>query len=60
MIGDTVLNAELAEPAIRKIYLNLSANPPLGADRKNITDKQHPDHQCRINRRPARVRVIRS
>src|SRR6185312_9097578 len=59
VIGNLVFDTELAEPAIGKVNLNLSANPSLGADRKHIADQQHPDHQHRINRRPTSVRVIR-
>jgi hypothetical protein len=53
MIRDRILATELAEPAIGKVYLNLSAKPSLGADRKYLADKQHPDHQHRVNRGPA-------
>src|SRR5438067_7943303 len=33
MIWDTVLNAELAEPAIREVHLNFATDQPLRADR---------------------------
>jgi hypothetical protein len=36
VIGNIVFDTELAEPAIGKVYLNLSTNPSLGADRKYI------------------------
>ena len=44
---------------IGKVDLNFSAYPALGAERKHIANNQHPDHQHRVNRGPARVRVIR-
>jgi hypothetical protein len=55
MVGDTVFDTELAEPAICKVHLNLGADPPLRADRKHVPNDQHPDHENRINRWPAGV-----
>src|SRR5437016_4145101 len=52
MIWDRILNAELAEPAIREVHLNFATDQPLRADRKDISHDQHPDHQFRIDRRP--------
>jgi hypothetical protein len=52
-----VLNAELAKPSVGQVDLNLSAEPPLGTKRKYLAQDQHPDHEHRINRRPASVRV---
>ena len=57
MIGDIVLDAELAKPPIGQVDLDLSAEPPLGTKRKYLAQDQHPDHEHRINRRPASVRV---
>ena len=59
MIGDLVLDAEPAKPSVGQIDLHLSANPPLRADRKHVADDQHPDHQHRIDRGSAGVRVVR-
>src|SRR2546423_1986857 len=59
MIWDGVLNAELAEPAIREVHLNFATDQPLRADRKDISHDQHPDHQFRIDRRPTRGRIMR-
>src|SRR6202521_5066524 len=59
VIGDPVLNAELAEPPVGQVDLDFSAQPALRAERKHIANDQHPDHQHRINRGPTRVRVIR-
>src|SRR3954469_13854134 len=59
MIWNSVLNAELAEPAIREVHLNFATDQPLRADRKDISHDQHPDHQFRIDRRPTRGRIMR-
>jgi hypothetical protein len=59
MIGNPVLDAKLAKPPIRQIDPDLRAQPPLRADRKYVTYDQHPDHQFRIDRGAARVRVVR-
>src|ERR1700742_188307 len=59
VIGDPVLNAELAEPPVGQVDLDFGAQPALRAERKHVTNDQHPDHQYRINRGPTRVRVIR-
>src|SRR5436853_5942094 len=58
MIWDSVLNAELAEPAIREVHLNFATDQPLRADREDISHDQHPDHQFRINRRPTHGRIM--
>jgi len=42
VIGNLVFDTELAELAIGKVHLNLSANPSLRADRKHIANKEHP------------------
>src|ERR1700728_4413892 len=55
VIGDPVLNAELAEPPVGQVDLDFSAQPALRAERKHIANDQHPDHQHRINRGPTRV-----
>src|SRR5512138_53375 len=57
MIWDLVFNPELAEPSVSQIDLNLSTEPPLRAERKHVADNQHSDHQHRINRRSASMRV---
>ena len=58
MIGDLVLDAEPAKPAIGQIDLHLSADAPLRADRKHVADDEHPDHQHRIDRRSTGVGVV--
>src|SRR6059058_6679906 len=59
MIWDRILNAELAEPAIREVHLNFATDQTLRADRKDISHDQHPDHQFRIDRRPTHGRIMR-
>ena len=59
MIRDLVFDPELAKPPVGQVDLDLSAEPPFRTKRKYVTDDQHPDHQHRINRRPASVRVER-
>src|SRR6202030_4348349 len=59
MIGYPILDAELTKPPICQIDLNLSAQPPLRADREHVAHNQHPDHQHRIDRGAACVRVVR-
>src|SRR5438874_413751 len=56
MIWDSVLNAELAEPAIREVHLNFATDQPLRADREDISHDQHPDH---LDRRPTYGRIMR-
>src|SRR6202022_4613491 len=51
MIRDSILDAELAEPAIGEVHLHFTVDQSLRADRKDITHDQHPDHQLRIDRR---------
>src|SRR5262245_18595055 len=58
MIGDLVLDAQAAEPAIGQVHLYLTAQQPLRSDRKNIADEQHPDHQHRIDRWASPLRVV--
>jgi hypothetical protein len=58
MVGDNVLDAELAEPTIGKVHLHLGADTPLRADRKHVADDQHPDHEHRIDRGPTDPGII--
>src|SRR4051794_21852072 len=59
MIRDSVLDTELAEPAIGKVHLHFTADQPLRADRKHIPHDQHPDHQFRVDRRAPHRRIVR-
>jgi len=59
MIGDSVLDAEPAEPAVGKIHLHFATEQPFRTDRKNISHDQHPDHQFRIDRRAPHRRIVR-
>src|SRR6185312_12736037 len=58
VIRDRVLQAELAEPAIDQINLDLPTQLALGADREGIAYDEHPDHQFRVDRGPADPRVV--
>src|SRR3546814_7232161 len=40
--------------------MHFFAQPTLGTDAEAVTDDQHPNHQGRIDRRPARVAVVGS
>ena len=59
VIGHLVVEIEATKPAVRKVKVDLLAQPPLGADAVAIADDQHPDHKLRIDRRPANVAVER-
>src|SRR6201996_2434196 len=59
MIRDSILDPELAEPAIGQVHLHFTADQPLRTDRKDISYHQHPDHQFRIDRRTAHGRIMR-
>ena len=50
VVGDLVLDAELAEPAVCEVHLHLTAKRPLRADGEHVTDDEHPDHEHRIDR----------
>ena len=58
MIRDLVLDAQAAEPAIRQVHLHLAAQQPLRADGEHVAEDEHPDHEHRIDRRPAEVGVV--
>ena len=45
VIGDLVLDAEAAEPAIGEVQLNLPAERAFRADREHIAEDEHPDHK---------------
>jgi hypothetical protein len=57
--GDLVLDAQAAEPAVGKVHLDLATQLPLRADRKHVTDNEHPDHEHRIERGPADRGIVR-
>jgi hypothetical protein len=59
MIGNLMLYAELAKPAIGEVHLHLATQQPLRSQPKDITDDQHADHQHRIDRRPAERWIVR-
>ena len=57
VVWDLALHAQPAEPPVRQIEVHLFAEPPLRVDRVAVADDQHPDHQLRVDRRPARRAV---
>jgi hypothetical protein len=59
VIGNTVFQAQFAEPSIGQVDLNFSAKLALRSDGEHISDDQHPDHQDRIDRRPADLGIVR-
>src|ERR1700755_709132 len=59
MIRHSILDTELAEPAIGEVHLHFTADQPLRADRKDIPHTQHPDHQFWIDRRATHGRIMR-
>ena len=55
VIGNTVFQAQFAEPSIRQVDLNLPAKLSFRSNGEHITDDQHPNHQHRIDQgRPTR------
>src|ERR1700676_2204761 len=58
MIRDSILEADLAEPAIGKVHLHFTTDQPLRTNRKDIPHDEHPDHQFRIDRRTAHGRIM--
>ena len=59
VIGNLVLDAETAEPAVGEVELHFAAERAFRADREHVADDEHPDHQFRIDRGPAGVRIVR-
>ena len=59
MIWNAVFDPEFTKPPVGQVNLDFSAEPPFRTERKYVADDQHTDHQHRINRRPASVRVER-
>src|SRR5262249_13473738 len=58
MIRDLVFDRKPTKPTIGEVYLHLTAQRPLRADRKHVADDQHPDHEPRIDRGPTDPGVI--
>jgi hypothetical protein len=48
-LGVFMAPSQVAQPAIGQIDLHFSADAPLRADGKHITDDEHPDHKHRID-----------
>ena len=50
MVGHSVAQIEPAEPAISEVEMHFLAQAPFRADAEQVADKQHPEHQLRIDR----------
>jgi hypothetical protein len=59
MVRNPIRQVQAAEPAVRQIEVDLLAKPSLRADAEAVANEQHPDHQLRIDRGPARRAVER-
>ena len=59
VVRHAAVEAEAAEPAIGEVQVDLVAEPPLRSDAEAVARDQHPDHQLRIDRRPAGLAVVR-
>ena len=53
MVGHLAFQTQPTKPPIGQVEVHLLAQPPLRADAIAVAHQQHPDHQLRINRRPA-------
>jgi hypothetical protein len=60
MIRYGVGQIELAKPSIGQVQMNFLAKSALRANALAIAQKQHPDHQFRVNRWTPVVTVVRS
>jgi hypothetical protein len=59
MIGDVAVEPQSTEPAVRQIEVDLLAQSTLGANAETVADDQHAHNQLGIDRRMARLAVIR-
>jgi hypothetical protein len=59
VIGDLVVDAQAVEPAVGQVHLHLTAQQPLRTDGKSVAQDEHPDREHRIDRRSAKMRVVR-
>ena len=58
VVGNAILDAQAAEPAISEVHLNFAAQRTLGPYRENVAEDEHPNEQDGIYRRAARNRVV--
>jgi hypothetical protein len=59
VMGDLILEIELAEPAIREVQLDFLGEPALRADAAAVAHDEHADHKLGIDRRASDVAVER-
>jgi hypothetical protein len=43
VVGNAILDAQAAEPAISEVHLNFAAQSTLGPDREDVAEDEHPD-----------------
>ena len=58
MVGNVAVEPQTTKPAVRKIDVDLVAQPALGANPGAVADKQHPHHQLGIDRGPPDVTIV--
>ena len=59
MIRHRLRQTQATEPAVREVQMYLLTQTALRANAKTVAYDQHPNHQLRIDRRPASVTVER-
>src|SRR5262249_24374832 len=52
MIRHLVFDRKPTKTTLGEVYLHITAQPPLRADRKHVADDHHPDHEPRIDLGP--------
>ena len=57
MVGNPILKAEPAKPAVGEVQRRLLTQPTLRSDAVALTRQEYPDHQLGIDRRLLRVAV---
>lgn len=58
MVGNAILDAESAEPAIGEVHPHLAAERALGADGEDVAEDEHSDEEDRIDRPTAGAGIV--
>jgi hypothetical protein len=58
MMGNFVVEIELAEPLVSKVQFELVAQTAVGSDDIAVPDDEHPQHTFRINGRRCRCKTL--
>ena len=53
MLRHIAVQTQPTEPSLGKVEMHLLAQSPLRPDAEAVAHKQHPDHQLRVDLRPA-------